>query len=213
LNLTDTEKYWEGEFGKYYIDRNNFTIERLNQLYKDRYGLTRDQLNKEFIGDLDRRSRVLEIGCNIGNQLKLLQLMDFKDLWGIEISDTAIELAKKNTESINIVKNSALDVAYKDEYFDLVYTSGVLIHIHPKDLNRVLDNIYRLTRRYIWGFEYYAAESTSIQYRGKENLLWKDNFMEAYLKRFPNLRVVNEKKIKYLDNDNVDQMFLLEKNL
>ena len=213
MNLADTEREWEGEFGKFYINRNNYTIEQLNQLYNNNYGITRDQLNKEFLGEIDRKNRVLEIGCNIGNQLKMLQSMDFKDLWGIEISDAAIELAKKNTKHINIIKNSALDVAYKDEYFDLVYTSGVLIHIDPKNLGTVLDNIYRLTRQYIWGFEYYTEESTPIKYRGKEDLLWKNNFMESYIKRYPDLKVVKEKKIKYLSNDNIDQMFLLEKNL
>jgi pseudaminic acid biosynthesis-associated methylase len=213
LNLTDTEKEWNGEFGKSYINRNYYTIEQLDQLYKKDLGISRYQLNEEFLSDMDRQSRVLEIGCNIGNQLKILQSMDFKDLWGIEISEEAFELAKSNTKNINIIKNSAFDVAYKDEFFDMVFTTRVLIHINPKHLNLALDNIYRLTRKYIWGFEYFAEENTPIRYRGKDNLLWKNNFMEIYLKRYPNLRVVKEKKIKYLSDNNIDQMFLLEKKL
>ncbi|GAE87794.1 hypothetical protein [Acetivibrio straminisolvens] len=93
----------------------------------------------------------------------------------------------------------------------MVFTSGVLIHISPDNINRVLDEIYRCTKEYIWGLEYYADEYTEINYRGNDNLLWKTNFSKLYLDRFPELELVKEEKFKYLNNDNVDVMFLLRK--
>lgn len=211
MKLTDTEKEWSGDFGRFYLNRNNFTLEQLDELYLKNFGVTRYQLNNEFLSDLDRDLKILEVGCNIGNQLKILQLMNFKDLWGIEISDEVVELAKNNLKNINVIKNSALDIPFKDEFFDMVYTSGVLIHINPSNLNNAIDNIYRVSKRYIWGFEYYAEKNTPISYRSRSDLLWKNNFMKCYMDRYPNLTVVKEKKIKYLHNDNVDQMFLLKK--
>jgi len=81
---------------------------------------------------------------------------------------------------------SADDIPFKDGYFDMVFTSGVLIHISPGNINRVLDEIYRCSREYIWGFEYYADDYTEVNYRGHESLLWKTNFPKLYLDRFPN---------------------------
>jgi len=94
--------------------------------------------------------RVLEVGCNVGNQLLLLKEMGYTNLWGIELQDYAVEIARKRTSGINIVKGSAFDIPYKDAFFDLVFTSGVLIHIPPDHINKVLDEIYRCTNRYIY---------------------------------------------------------------
>ena len=92
-----------------------------------------------------------------------------------------------------------------------MFTSGVLIHINPDDLNTAMREIYRCTNEYIWGFEYYADEYSEIPYRGRRDLLWKAPFAKLYLDEFRDLELVKEQRIKYLDNNNIDSMFLLEK--
>jgi len=159
-------------------------------------------MNLKFLGDLDRDMKVLEVGSNIGNQLLCLQKAGFKNLYGIELQSYAVQLSKSRTKGINIIQGSA---------FDLVFTSGLLIHIAPKDIGRVWDEIQRCTKQYIWGFEYYSDEYTQVDYRGHRDLLWKTNFLKLFLDRFTKLAVVKEEHFKYLDNDNVDTMFLLEK--
>jgi len=53
------------------------------------------------------------------------------NLYGIELQQYAIEKAKALTKRINIIHGVADDIPFKDGYFDMVFTSGVLIHIHP----------------------------------------------------------------------------------
>lgn len=137
--------------------------------------------------------------------------MGFQNLYGIEINSYAIELSKSRTKNINIIQGSAFDIPFKGEYFDLVFTSGLLIHIAPSDIEVVIQEIHRCTKEYIWGFEYYADKHTEIVYRGKKNLLWKANFPRLYLDLFGDLELVKEKRLKYLNNDNIDIMFLLKK--
>ena len=211
MGFNDTEQEWKNEFGNSYLKRNSFTLKELDELYLHNYGISRSKLNSEFLGPLDRSSRILEIGCNIGNQLKLLQVMGFRDLWGIDILDEAIDVAKQNTNKINIIKSSAFDIPFKDNFFDIVYTSGVLIHIHPRKLDLVIDRMFHLTRKYIWCFEYYSETNVELEYRGKKGLLWKNDFLKLFTEKFSNLRIIKEKKISYLDNNNIDIMFLLEK--
>ncbi|MFX0096371.1 MAG: pseudaminic acid biosynthesis-associated methylase [Candidatus Hodarchaeota archaeon] len=203
---------WIGEFGKEYTDRNLLTLEELEALYQKNFGLTRTEMNLEFIGDLERSIRILEVGSNIGNQLFCLQNMGFQSLYGIELQKYAIELSSKSrTNHITIIQASALNIPYKDDSFDLVFTSGLLIHIAPSDVEQVLREIYRCTKKYIWGFEYFADSYTEVEYRGNIELLWKANFANIYLNSFSDLRLVKEKRFKYLDNNNVDSMFLLKK--
>ena len=122
---------WKGDFGKEYTDRNDLSVEGLDALYNENYGKTRTEINREFLKDLDPSLRILEVGSNLGVQLACLQKMGFTELYGIELQDYAVELSKSRTQSINIIKGSALDIPYKDGYFDLVFTSGLLIHISP----------------------------------------------------------------------------------
>jgi len=211
VEMTKQMEKWSGDFGKDYTDRNVFSLEELDALYKSKYGVTRTELNQRFLEGMDRSIRVLEVGSNVGNQLLCLQSMGFVNLYGIELQSYAVELSKARTKRINIIEGSAFDIPYKDGYFDLVFTSGVLIHISPSDIIRALREIFRCTREYIWGFEYCADEHTEITYRGHKELLWKANYAKLYLEQFEELKIVKEERLKYLTNDNVDAMFLLKK--
>lgn len=211
-DIAPQEKKWKGKFGKDYTLRNPLGAKEIDKLYFRNYGITRTEINKEFLGNLNLSIKILEIGANVGVQLVFLQKMGFKNLYGIEINREAIELAKSITKNIDIIQGSASDTPFKDNYFDLVFTSGLLIHIAPADLEKVMKEIYRVTKKYIWGFEYYADKYSEISYRGKRNLLWKANFPELYLKLFKDLKPVKEKRLKYLNNENRDIMFLLKKH-
>ncbi len=209
----DTEQIctWTGIFGREYTDRNALTLKQLDKLYEKRYGVTRTELNKTFVGNLERSIRILEVGSNVGNQLLSLQKMGFENLYGIEVNSYAIERTKTRLRNINIIQGSAFDIPFKNDYFDLVFTSGVLIHVSPPDIKRALAEIYRCSKKYIWGFEYYADTYTEVTYRGHNNMLWRANFAGLYLEQFDDLELVKEKRVKYLENDNVDAMFLNKK--
>ena len=205
-------KVWKGEFGKEYTDRNVLGAKGLDSLYERNFGITRTKLNSLFIGRLSRNLRILEVGSNMGNQLLVLKEMGFTNLYGIEINSYAVGLSREKSRDINIIQGSALDIPYKDGYFDLVFTAGVLIHIPPRAIKTVMREIYRSSRAYIWGFEYYAEKYTRGKtYRGHNNLFWKANFARLYTDLFGNLKLVKEKKLKYKTDENVDSMFLLKK--
>jgi len=211
MKETEQIKKWSGEFGKDYTNRNLLNPEELDACYLKNFGVTRTELNKEFLSSIDSNSRILEVGSNVGNQLSTLQKTGFSNLWGIEVSDYAVELSKKRTKGINLIRASALDIPFKDGFFDLVFTSGVLIHIHPQDLPNVIDEIYRVSNKYIWCYEYFSEACEEVKYRDNDELLWKNNFSRLFLERKPDLQLIREKKVKYKDNDNVDCMFMLEK--
>ena len=203
-------EFWQS-FGKDYNNRNFYSPTELDDMYNERYGISRSEMNNVFLGDIDRDAKILEVGCNVGQQLRHLQLMGFENLYGIEIQQDAVEMAKSRTKNINIIQGSAFDLPFKDANFDLVFTSGVLIHIAPKNIKKVLEETYRCSKGYIWGFEYYADKYTQIAYRGRDNLLWKANFAGLYLNLFDDLELAKEKRVKYLENENIDTMFLIRK--
>lgn len=211
---TEQMSKWSGSFGKEYTIRNNpSSFDDWEESFKNScYGITRTAMNIEFIGNLERYMRILEVGSNIGNQLLCLNKMGFQHLYGIELQEHAVKIAKQKTKRINFAQGSAFDIPYENGAFDLVFTSGVLIHIAPTDIMEALKEIHRCTNKYIWGLEYFAEEYTQVTYRGNKELLWKTDFKKLYLDNFKDLNLVKEKKFKYLRGNNVDSMFLLQKN-
>ena len=119
---TQQTEFWESEFGKEYTDRNTFTSEDWNKWYSDNFGITKDDLNTKFLGDLKKDARILEVGCNVGQQLLALQRMGFTNLYGIELQSYAVEKAKEQTKDINIIMGSGFDTPFKDGYFDVIFS-------------------------------------------------------------------------------------------
>jgi pseudaminic acid biosynthesis-associated methylase len=202
---------WKNDFGNKYFDRNPVSVDALNELYMKNFGINRTDLNEEIIGSLDRSIKILEVGCGTGVQLMALQSMGFHNLYGVEVNRYAIESSKEYLKDIDIVYGDVKDIPFKDGFFDLVFTSGLLIHIPTVDMSQCLNEICRCSNRYIWGYEYYADDHQHIDYRGQHDFLWKGNFLQFYLDSVENLTIAKSKKIAYEDGDNTDIMFLLEK--
>lgn len=212
---TEQIQTWIGEFGREYTERNTFESEELfNRSYIDKFGVSRDDINREFLKDTDRGLRILEVGCNRGNQLAALERIGFVHLYGIEIQHHAVCYARKRLPLATLIQASAFSLPFQNETFDMVFTSNVLIHIAPKDISKVLGEIYRCTRKYIWGFEYYASAYTEVLYRGRDNLLWKADFVRLFLEQFPDLVPIGEQRFAYrTEPGNIDTMYLFEKRL
>jgi pseudaminic acid biosynthesis-associated methylase len=202
---------WQGEFGREYTVRNCLTPEQVDALWRKNYGITRSKLNSRFLRGIPPDARILEVGCNMGNQLLLLKQLGYSYLHGVDVQSSALNIARSRTKNIELVQASSFALPYEDNYFDLVFTSGVLIHISPKNVSAALDEIHRCAKNYIWGSEYYAPIATEINYRGRSNLLWKMDYAREYLTRFGDLEPVLEERLPYLENQNVDSMFLLRR--
>jgi pseudaminic acid biosynthesis-associated methylase len=212
MKQTTQEEVWKTIFGESYNHRNDFDNKALDEVYISDIGISRTEMNEKFIGDLDRDISILEVGCNIGMQLVNLKEMGFKNLYGIELQPHAVELANLRTPGINIIQGTAYDIPFKNEYFDLVFTSRVLIHLNPSEIEKAIKEIVRCSKKYIYGNEYYADELTEIKnYHGQNNIAWKRNFPQLFLDVSPDLKLLKEEKYKYTFNDDLDTTYLFEK--
>jgi pseudaminic acid biosynthesis-associated methylase len=205
-------EHWRSDFGRAYTDRNSLTPDALDALYRRNYGIGRRELNQRFLAEMPRDARILEVGCNEGNQLCALREMGFQNLYGIEIQDYALRKARARLEDVPLALATAFEIPYPDGFFDLVFTSGVLIHIAPADLPKALREIHRCAGGFIWGLEYFSPQPMEVPYRGHEKLLWKMDYAKIYLELFDDLDPVRMEQLPYLEDANIDSMFLLSRN-
>jgi len=177
---TEQEKFWQGEFGKDYIQRN-----------------MSDQLlsaNTYFFSQVLSRTHgvkdILELGCNIGMNLRALNNINSSlNLTGIDINQTAIDEVNHWGKAKGIC-GSILDAQF-DQQYQLTFTKGVLIHINPEQLTKVYDTLYQASQRYILVAEYYNPTPVSIEYHGEQDKLFKRDFAGDMLARFTELKLID----------------------
>ncbi len=205
---------WESNYGKKYTQTNSWVAEKYDEVFKIWFGITRTEINNKFIGSLNKNSKILEVGCNLANQSVLLNLMGFNNLSAIELNQYALDEAQKRINNrkieLNLKKGNVLNIPYEDKEFDMVFTSGVLMHISPENIKKAISEIHRCSNKYIWGHENYNKELTTA----KIDKTWEGNYCEMYLKQFNDLSLVREEKVeRILDNKSIRimSMFLLEK--
>ena len=214
---TDQLAVWTSRFGQEYTDRNSLSVDEMDQAFGLQFGVRKSIIYGDLVGPGRLpHGRVLEVGCNIGLQLRLLSRVN-KDLecHGLEPQSYAIERARALSPEMQFHQGTAFALPFPDSSFDLVMTNGVLIHINPTDLPKALKEIHRVSRRFIFCHEYYAPTTTEIRYHGQPGLLWKTNFAERYRELFAGLREVAVRFYPYSDACGgpalVDQVVLFEK--
>ncbi|MFH1809037.1 MAG: pseudaminic acid biosynthesis-associated methylase [Pseudomonadota bacterium] len=200
---TEQERFWAGEFGQDYIERN-----RGSSLVASNLSLFARALHAT-----DKVSSVLELGANIGlNLAALAQLLPHARLTAVEInSSAAAELRRQ--ERVEVHNGSLLEFASPLQW-DLVFTKGVLIHINPDALPAAYDVMYRASRRYLMVCEYYNPTPTSVPYRGHAERLFKRDFAGELLDRFGDLRLVDYGFVYHRDPEfalDDSTWFMLEK--
>jgi pseudaminic acid biosynthesis-associated methylase len=178
---------WRSDFGDAYAERNNNAITE-----EGTRRLMRDWGRMLYHAVTPRPRSALEVGCNIGRNL--LALRHFVEtLHAVEPNAAAVETARAHPDlaESDIREGEGFALPYGDASIDLVFTSGVLIHIAPHDLGTVVDEIVRVSRRYILCIEYFSHEPTEVEYHGRRGYLFKRDFGRFYLERHPRLTVVD----------------------
>ena len=178
---TVQEEFWAGEFGDDYIARN-----KSDALLAANLALFSDIMRVN--GPI---SSVLELGCNVGMNLKAFDLLDPKLLKaGFDINESAISQLKTEKPSFDVKAGSIIE-SLVTETADLAFTKGVLIHINPDHLEAVYANLYEKSNKYICVIEYYNPSPVAITYRGHDDRLFKRDFCGDLLDKYKDLELVD----------------------
>lgn len=88
----------------------------------------RDMILRLLKNAAPKDARILEVGCSGGPLLADLRLAGFRDLWGIDISSTAVALARERGFD-QIRQADAISTGFDAGAFDVVIASDILEHI------------------------------------------------------------------------------------
>ena len=167
---------WNGGFGDEYTIRNAATDEAIN---------AREDMWRKILAKVDEPRSALEVGANVGTNLRALRRIIGHDLYAVEPNDYARDILR--LEGFHAIDGVASKIAYPDSFVDMVFTSGVLIHIPPDQLLTAMKEIHRCSHKYIACIEYFSVEPETAPYRGNKEILFKRDFGAMWLDHFPKL--------------------------
>lgn len=136
LSQSEIHKYYPPDYDSYQ------DIELDNDDLKSRIATRGLSKRSQVVMDNMEGGKLLDVGCAIGNFLRMMQKFPGWDLHGIEISEHAARIAREKYQ-LNVYNGVIEEAKYPPNHFDVVTLWDVLEHIvDPKSLllevNRVL---------------------------------------------------------------------------
>lgn len=181
----DNEKWWQ-EHG----------FEWLEEINKRRssqplYGIQEIVL-AEYFSNVPKKSKVLEFGAGFGRHAKYLSKLENIEYYAVDQSPTMLDALKVYTEGTIKEENVVLieprqKLPYPDNYFDVVYTVSVLIHINPEHIQEIIDELKRVAKHVIIHFENTYTEESNLQF-ADHNGCWRHAVQNLY----KNVQVYND---------------------
>jgi pseudaminic acid biosynthesis-associated methylase len=171
----EQQHFWKEQYAKDYISKN------------DNYDLGGGlKCWATMLQRTEKINSLLECGSNVGKNIRVLNnILPATSKSIIEISPDAYKIVTERYELHKTFNGPILESSFEKNEFDLVYTMGVLIHIHPDDLLANMQKMFQYSSRYILMGEYFNRTPVMIEYHGEKDRLFKSDFGKLFLENFP----------------------------
>ena len=171
--MSETVEFWKGDFGRQYTERNRAVD------WKARVPFWK------HIADVTEAISFLEVGCNIGTNLKAIRevLPEVAIMSGVDVNRDALAMAQ--TSGFDVVECAAAEIGtiWLPESADIVFTSGVMIHVSPDELPATMQAIVDMAKTWVLAVEYADTQETEVEYRGHAGRLWRRPYGDLYQAR------------------------------
>jgi len=171
--INEQQKFWSEDYAETYIEKNSHFDQNLGV-----------KAWKEMLKKASNISSLLECGSNIGRNIEFLTValpQAKKSI--IEISKPAYKTVTESHD-LEFSFNGSIEDSKINARFDLVFTIGVLIHVHPNQLLENMKKIYEYSNEYILIGEYFNRTPIMLEYQGQPNKLFKRDFGKFFIENF-----------------------------
>lgn len=107
---------------------------------------------------IKKQDYLLDLGCGDGLNIKILRALGIKNIVGLDISKSLLNLAQKNNPGIKFVLGFAEKLPFKDESFDGVLVDSTFHHL--SDYKKSIRQINRILKK--GGFLYFSEPHNSF---------------------------------------------------
>ena len=173
--MNEQQKFWAKDYAKEYMIKNHeFNLTLGVECWR-----------KMLVSCDEDVTSILECGSNIGRNINFLNVLKpgaTKSV--IESSKPAFDFVPKNYKLPSAFNGSIEDSQLRGN-FDLVFTVGVLIHIHPDHLLTNLSRMFDYSSKYLLIGKYFNRTPVMVEYQGQKERLFKRDFGRLFIEKFP----------------------------
>ena len=172
--MNEQQNFWANDYAQEYIKKNSQFDRELGV-----------EGWRKMLAKAEGVRSILECGCNIGRNI------DFLNTAFPDSSKSIIEISKPAFDFVTAQHvlyrafNGAIEESNFAEKFDLVFTVGVLIHIHPDNLLSNMRKMFDYSEKYILMGEYFKRTPVLLEYQGQKDKLFKRDFGKLFVENFP----------------------------
>jgi pseudaminic acid biosynthesis-associated methylase len=167
----EQEAFWADTYAEEYIRKNSSFDRDLGA-----------EAWRKMLASAGPIGSLLECGCNIGRNLRFLtEVLPAARKSVIEISEPAYRFVIGEFALDQAFNGAILDAPFGPDSFDLVFTIGALIHIHPDNLLANMRKMFELSGRYVLIGEYFNRTPVMLEYQGEEDRLFKRDFGKLFI--------------------------------
>ncbi|WP_071191875.1 class I SAM-dependent methyltransferase [Trichormus sp. NMC-1] len=94
---------------------------------------------------LDSDTQILDLCCGSGQATQFL-VNSSQNVTGLDASPLSLQRACKNVPNATYVEAFAEDMPFADNLFDVVHTSAALHEMHPEQLRKIIQQVYRVLK-------------------------------------------------------------------
>jgi len=172
--MNEQQNFWAKTYADDYIEK--------NKSFDTALGI---EAWKKMLAKTSGIKSILECGSNIGRNIGFLnQALPEAKKSIIEISKPAFDFVTSQYSLDRACNSAIVDADFQPNSFDLTFTMGVMIHIHPDDLLQNLKKVFSLSAKYILIGEYFNRTPTMIEYQGQKDRLFKRDFGKFFIENF-----------------------------
>jgi len=154
--------YWEQQSkgnSKHFIEERNFIISEIEYHYVNNPDVT-----------------VLEVGAGNGRIIGGLSEMgidgfEYYNCSSIDINSKLSEYVAKEYPRVETFVGEIIDLPFKDNEFDLVYTHEVLQHIEPSEIEKACSELKRVGKE-VWTLENWRDKDPDIKVSDSHGGRW-----------------------------------------
>ena len=129
---------------KYQSKQITEVYDEISTSYATKFNEPSDNID-DFLKLIGKGGKILDAGCGPGVDVVYIASKGF-DVIGVDLSEKMLEIAKRKNPRIFFQKADIRKLNFKPNTFDGVIASFSLIHIPKKDVNKTVDNFYKLLK-------------------------------------------------------------------
>jgi len=99
--------------------------------------------------------------------------------YGLDLNEHALDIAVQRFPSFKFENGSITELPYGDSSMDFVFTHNVLNYIPEKEMDKAINELYRVSRKYILNCELFDENESPID--STDTSSWKRNVYKRWL--------------------------------